>query len=625
MADDHRKELVIAGTGGAPVALRAGCSGDADTVGAGLDEGSRVVRLAIGGGRCRSWTRVRAADGRAGWVHNSCLQPADEAPPDEAPEAPAAETDAADAPADDPGDARLRELRRLRDDGLITSEEFEDRSAPVEAAAPPGAWALTAGEESGDRAASPPPAEVPAEEVPPAPAPAPAAGGVVAARLRTYAGRLSSAGAQPLGAAVGAYAGRVERVGRGELPPSASANPSALTPELIGGALGRSRFADILELVRNALIFTPVLWTWFEFGRASGNYRDYVRRLPDTAAADSFLVYWQAEGLERTVFVAVALLVAIIAATVLLGAVRGATGSRRTGAAREFAALLAEAEAVGAGRRADDPQEALAAFAAAGRELTAELRDAGGSLGASVQPLADSMGIAREVMTGMSAAVERQQEQIGAIADSLGEVSRVADSLAAIEASFAEASGEARKSAEALDAVRRTLDPQTEELSRAVGGIDSLSGAIGDAAARIGRTAERLGESVAAHAEGAGQFRDAAATMREVAGEIGEVPLIAERLAALETAFAGARDAARESAAALEGIRAGLDPRTEELSRAVNRVADLASRMEHAASQIARATEDYGKSLSGFADGAAQLQHAAATMNEVAVRLRDDR
>ena len=171
-----------------------------------------------------------------------------------------------------------------------------------------------------------------------------------------------------------------------------------------------------------------------------------------------------------------------------------------------------------------EARKSAEAFAAAGRELTDELRGASGSLGASVRPLADSVDVAREAMAGMSAAVERQQEQIGAIAASLA-----------------------------------------------------------------------------------------------------EVPLIAGRLAALETAFAGARDAARESAAALEGIRAGLDPRTEELSRAVDRVADLASRMERAASQIARATEDYGKSLAGFADGAAQLQRAAATMNEVAVRLREDR
>ena len=448
------------------------------------------------------------------------------------------------------------------------------------------------------------------------------------------AGRLARAGAQPLGAAVEDYAGRVERVGRGDLPPSAGANPSALTPALIGDALAASRpvwgrltywLTLCIELIRNALIFTPVLLTWFEFGRASGNYRDYVDRLPETVAADSFLVYWQGESLGRTVFFAVVLLLAIVVLTLVLGLLRGAAGRQGTHAAREFAALLAEAEAVGAEQRVGDPQEALAAFAGAGRELTAELRDAGGSLASSVQPLTDSVDVAREVMAGVAAAVERQQEQIGAIADSLGEVSRVADSLTAIEAAFTEASGEARKSAQALDAVRRTLDPQTEALSRAVGGLDNLSGAIGDTAARIGRTTERLGESVAAHAEGAGQFRDAAATMLEVAGEIGGVSLIAGRLAALETAFAEARDAARESAAALEGIRAGLDPRTEELSRAVDRVADLASRMERAASQIARATEDYGKSLAGFADGAAQLQRAAATMNEVAVRLREDR
>lgn len=356
------------------------------------------------------------------------------------------------------------------------------------------------------------------DETPPPPTATPTPPGVgasiTAERLRDYATRLAWAGAQPLAAAVEGYAARVEGVERGELSPSAGANPSALTPALVGEALADNRVADFLEPIRNALIFAPVLWTWIEFGLASRGFQ---------GVEQSFLLYWQQHGLYRAVAVAVGLLVVMIAVNVALGLARAAGERNGASRAREFAALLAEAEGVGAGRRADDPQEAIAAFASAGRSLTDDLRAVGGTLTAATRPLTDSVDIARAVMADVAAAIERQQEQIAAIAASLAGVSQVAD-----------------------------------------------------------------------------------------------------RLGALEASFAAAQDATKESAAALDRIRASLDPRTEELSLAVNRVADLASRMERAADQIARATEDYGKSLRGFADGAEQLGEAARTMNAVAIRLRDD-
>ena len=413
-------------------------------------------------------------------------------------------TEPADAPepeAAPPRDSRGRFTPRADADGEAAEAETEAdarEAADAEAdAAPPGA----------------PPPDAPAP-LPPNALPQMVATISIGDRLRDYATRLAWAGAQPLAAAVDGYAARVEGVARGDRPPSAAANPSALTPTLVGEALGGNRVADFLEPIRNVLIFAPVLWTWFEFGLASRGYE---------GVEPSFLLYWQQHGLYRTIIVAVCLLVVMIAVNVALGLARAADGRKEARTAREFAALLAEAEGVGAGQRNDDPQEAIAAFASAGHALTDELRGTGRSLASSVQPLADSVDIARAVMGDMSAAVERQQGQLAVIVDSLAGVSAVA-----------------------------------------------------------------------------------------------------ERLGALERSFAEMRDAARENAVALDAIRASLDPRTEELSRAVDRVADLASRMERAAEQIARATEDYGKSLTGFADGAAQLQKAATTMNEVAIRLRDD-
>ena len=402
-----------------------------------------------------------------------------------------AEPDAEDAPqADAEADARELRARALRPPRPLPP--------PPDAAPPPDAPA-------------PPAIEAP---LPPNAPPQMVVAISIGDRLRGYAARLAEADARPIAAAIVDYAARVDGVARGELSPSAGANPSALTPALVGEALADNRVADFLEPIRNALIFAPVLWTWIEFGLASRGFQ---------GVEQSFLLYWQQHGLYRAVAVAVGLLVVMIAVNVALGLARAAGERNGARTAREFAALLAEAEGVGAGRRADDPQEAIAAFASAGRSLTDDLRAVGGTLTAATRPLTDSVDIARAVMADVAAAIERQQEQIAAIAASLAGVSQVAD-----------------------------------------------------------------------------------------------------RLGALEASFAAAQDATKESAAALDRIRASLDPRTEELSLAVNRVADLASRMERAADQIARATEDYGKSLRGFADGAEQLGEAARTMNAVAIRLRDD-
>ena len=456
----------------------------------------------------------------------------------------------------------------------------------------------------------------------------PATAGAVAGRLRAYAARLAAAGAQPLAAVVDGYALRVEGAARDELPPSASANPSALTPALAGEALGRGPVPRLavaaIEILRNVLIFTPVLWTWYEFGRASERYNDYFRGLPDGAGADSFLVWWQGNGLAITISVAVALLLSIIIATLALSVFRAWAERDKARHASAFAVLLAEAEGVGATQRAADPQEALAAFAAAGRDLTAELREAGASLASSVQPLGDSVEQARTVMTDMSAAIGSQREQSEAIVSSLGRVSDVADRLAAIESSFAEARGAAQQGADALDGIRRSLEPQAGEIARAAAGLDGLATAIGDTAAALARATGEHGELLAAHAEGAGRFREAASTMQDVAGAIGGVSDVADRLGALESTFGEMRDAGKANAEALDGVRASLEPQAERYSDATERIAGIAERIDRAVAQIGRATEDYGKSLQGFADGAEQLGEAARTMNAVAIRLRDD-
>ena len=531
--------------------------------------------------------------------------------------------DGAESEAAPPRDSRGRSTPRADDATprrrtLAEADAAPREAADAEADVPPGAPPPDAA----------PMAAAPEEHLPQVAPPQAVVASGVADRLRSYATRLAEVDEGPVATAVADYAARIEGVASGELPPSASANPSALTPPLVGEALERETFTRwpftrTLELVRNVLIFTPVLWTWIKFGEASGGYGDYVDPLP-AGTENTFLVWWLDNGLGETVIWAVVLLMSIILATAALGFVRGRVEQERSRAASEFAALLAEAESVGARQRADDPQEAIAAFASAGRDLTAELRAGGDSLAASVRPLADSVRVAQGVMENMSGAIERQQEQSEAIASSLGRVSDVADRLAAIEASFAEASGAAKQGAEALEGIRSSLDPQAGEIARAAAGLDGLATAIGDAAARLGRATEEHGELLAAQAEGAERYREAATTMREVADAVGGVSEVAGRLGALETTFGEMRDAARTNAEALDGVRASLEPQAERYSAAAERIAGMAESIERAVAQIARATEDYGKSLAGFADGAEQLGEAARTMNAVAIRLRDD-
>ena len=543
----------------------------------------------------------------------------------DASEAADAETDAddrdaaeADADADDreaaDAEADARDAADANADARDAADaNADDRDAPdADTAPPPGA----------------PPPDAPAP-LPPDALPQAVAAISIGGRLRGYATRLAAADAQPIADAIVDYAARVDGVARGDWPPSASANPSALTPGLVGEAVVPSPFfrwpfVGLLEWIRNALIFMPVLWTWFEFGRASGGYRNYIERLSADAASDSFLVWWLDNDLGRTVIGAVALLLLIVVATAWLGFARDRVERRRAGEASAFAALLAEAEGVGARQRADDPQEAIAAFASVGRDMRDDLRAIGETLTASVRPLADSVGVAQGVMEDMSAAIERQQEQSEAIASSLGRVSDVADRLVAIEASFAEASGAAKQGAEALESIRSSLDPQAGEIARAAAGLDGLATAIGDAAARLGRATEEHGELLAAQAEGAERYREAATTMREVADAVGGVSEVAGRLGALEATFGEMRDAARTNAEALDGVRASLEPQAERYSDAAERIAGMAESIDRAVAQIARATENYGASLRGFAEGAEQLGEAARTMNAVAIRLRED-
>ena len=294
----------------------------------------------------------------------------------------------------------------------------------------------------------------------------------VALELRGFAGRLRGAGERSLADAVSDYADRVRAVRRGELSPALSAAPAAVTPEMVGAALARSRIELLVEVVRNVLVFMPVLWTWLKLQAA---VEAYGRGSPD----QTFFDFWVQQGGGRGLLggtladaardVAV-LLTVLITVNVLLGLLRGRTASRKASVERHFAATLARAEAAGAAQRISDPQVALEGFVHASHDLTANLRSVSELLEASVSPFAeaqeaaalsaqalagirDSLAPSARDFAGAAATLERLAEQLERMTENM------AGAVANLESGLDSSAADLREAASSMRTVStRVLD-----------------------------------------------------------------------------------------------------------------------------------------------------------------------
>ncbi len=279
--------------------------------------------------------------------------------------------------------------------------------------------------------------------------------------LRGYGNRLTSAGEPTLGGIVLAHAMRARDVGEGRRPPPVMALPSSIDPAMVGRTLASAgtlrRLERVLEVVRNILIFVPVLIAWAHIANEG------LDNLGD---------------LQGTAGTVAGFIAALIVAHVALGVMRQRREARAERIAREFATSLAAME-MSLPARADGAESAIAAFAQVGAELTASLRGAGESLTA-----------ARGVLDRMARTVEQQDEQVGQMLTLLKPIARIGEQMGGVQAELRDVTAQLGETARTLDDIRQNLAPTAEQLAGAASALGGLTGQL-DA---TGKQLERVGE-----------------------------------------------------------------------------------------------------------------------------------
>ena len=322
--------------------------------------------------------------------------------------------------------------------------------------------------------------------------------GGAALNLVGYARRLEREGEQGLAGAVREYAERVGAVERGELPAALSVAPAAISPTMVGAVLVRPRLEGFLELFRNVLVFIPVLWTWLKLQAAVSSYP------PD--AQTNFFDFWVKEGgtapviggtLADAALQVALILVLLVVANALLGILRGQTEGRREREARRFAAVLARAEAAGVVQWVGDSQP----------ELTGSpLATGGGEVPPPPLPLTEA-----------SAAGSGQQQRLDDVIEQLRGIAAMGEQLAALRAEFSETREAAERSAEALTAIRDSLDPSARDFTAAAETLVGL-------ATHVERMTDAMAGTIASLENGldssAEELRGAALSMNAVAARV---------------------------------------------------------------------------------------------------------
>ena len=288
-----------------------------------------------------------------------------------------------------------------------------------------------------------------------------------ASELTGYANRLTGAGAGTLGAIVGWYALHIEAVGAGTT--TAAPRPAEIDPATVGRALtatgGWRRVEQVLEVVRNILIFVPVLIAWAHIAREG-------------------LISIRDGDLRGTAIAVMAFIIALIVAHVVLGLMRQRREARADHIAREFAGTLAGAELSIAPQWATSAESAIVAFAQVGEQLTASLRGAGESLVA-----------ARGVMEQMARTVEQQGEQVGRMLSLLEPISRIGDQMGGVQGELRAMTTQLGETARTLGDIRQNLAPTSENLAGAASALGGLTGQMDTTSKQLERVGAVFGGS----------------------------------------------------------------------------------------------------------------------------------
>ena len=282
-----------------------------------------------------------------------------------------------------------------------------------------------------------------------------------ASELTGYGDRLMNAGARTLGGIVHAHAMRVRDAGARRLPPSAAAAPAAIDADMVGRTLasaGATRRAErALEVVRNILIFVPVLVAWIKISL------DGLDDLGD---------------MQGTAILVACFIGALIVAHVALGMMRQRREARAESIARDFATALAATE-LSLPLTADDAESAIAAFAQAGAELSGNLRGAG-----------QSLTEARAILERMARTVEAQGEQVERMLRLLEPIARIGEQMGGVQGELREVTARLAETMQALGDIRQHLAPTAGNLAETAGKLEALTGQM-DA---TGKQLERMGE-----------------------------------------------------------------------------------------------------------------------------------
>ena len=309
--------------------------------------------------------------------------------------------------------------------------------------------------------------------------------------LTSYGDRLMNAGARTLGGIVHAHAMRVRDAGAMRLPPSAATVPTAIDAAMVGRTLASAgtqrRMERALEVVRNILIFVPVLVAWMHIALSG---LDDIGDLQGTAGTVAGFI------------------AALIVAHVTLGVMRQRREARAERIARGFATVQAATE-LSLPPATDDAESAITAFAQAGAELTASLRGAGESLGA-----------AHEVMDRMARTVEQQGEQVGRMLSLLEPISRIGTQMGGVQAELRDVTAQLGETARTLGDIRQNLAPTSENLAGAASALGGLTGQMDVTGKQLERMSDVFGSRFEPLDQAAANVEEAAKALNAVAARV---------------------------------------------------------------------------------------------------------